>query len=374
MEYSVKTVCDRRTLNEFLEVPWRVYRNDPAWVAPLSSEIRRVLDVRRNPYFIDASLKLFMCYRDKTPAARTAVIVNGRHNAKVGSKTAFFGFFESVDDMIAVRSLFDTATEYCRKEGVEILEGPFNPNHYSELGLKTNDFGRIPSFFQSYNPEYYPRLLETVGFHKTAALFTSKNNNVREFLQHRYGNQVESLHVGPYSIRSLDLRNVKHELEKMRCVFNDAFASNWHFLPVSRAEYEFSSKFLRLVTDPELIVIVEHQGETVGVLMFVLDINPLLQRLRGKVGPIKYLRFLHQKKNIRKLIVFAVGIKRSYQRTRVFSLLLSEAVRIAAKYECLETTWMKEDNPLAIKAAERLGMRPDRHFGIYEKRLMKSAE
>jgi hypothetical protein len=121
-------------------------------------------------------------------------------------------------------------------------------------------------------------------------------------------------------------------------------------------------------------VIVEHHGEAVAVLMFVLDINPLLQRLQGRVGPIKYLRFLHEKKHIRKLIVYAVGIKRSYQRTRVFSLLLSEAVRIASKYESLETTWMTEDNVLAMKAAERLGMRPDKQFGIYEMRLSGSGE
>ena len=67
---------------DFLRLPYQIYKDDPHWVAPLSSEVRRVLDPRRNPYFEEASLELFVCYEGTVPVARAAVVINPRHVQK----------------------------------------------------------------------------------------------------------------------------------------------------------------------------------------------------------------------------------------------------------------------------------------------------
>ena len=100
-----------------------------------------------------------------------------------------------------------------------------------------------------------------------------------------------------------------------------------------------------------------------------LDINPLLQRLRGRVGPIKYLRFVRDRKRVRTLIIYTVGIKRKHQHTRVYQLLLQAFCRMARDFDVLEATWVSPDNIPALRAAESLELRPDKHFGIFEKRL-----
>ena len=374
MSYSVRIAYNRRSIKDFFRLPFHLYRGDPNWVAPISSEVRRVLDVRRNPYFANATLKLFICYKGRNPVARTAVVINRLHEEKFGVKAAFFGFFESANDHEAVRHLFEAVERYCKSEKVEFLEGPFNPNHYSELGLQASGYDTPPSFFQTYNPEYYHALLREVGFHVSARMITAKNERVRDYVLQRYGTRTPVTESQGFRIRSLLLSDLKRELERIRYVFNDAFSANWHFLPESREEYEFSAKFLRLVSSPELIKIVEHRGEPVAVLMCVWDINPLLRRMYGKVGPLKYFHFLHGRKKIRKLIIYAVGIRKSYQRTRAFSLLLDSMCQIALNYDVLETTWMLPENVLATKAAERLGMVPDKHFFIYGKPLLDSRQ
>ncbi len=374
MGYDIQTVCNRRTLRDFIRLPRFIYHSDPNWVPPLSSEVQRTLDERRNPYFANASLKLFVCYKNNVPVARTAIVVNRQHQEKFGINAAFFGFFESINDMEAVRRLFGSVEYYCRSQNVEILEGPFNPNHYSELGLLTNKFDTPPAFFQPYNPAYYCDLLESIGFRKAVCFYTAKNERIREYVQHRYGDEDRPLEIDGYIVRSIDAANFEKDLERIRGVFNDSFSSNWHFLPVTKEEYQFTSKYLRLVTNPELVTIVEHQGSPVAVLMCVLDINPLLKRLNGRIGPIKYLRFLQARKSIRSLLIYAVGIRSSYQRTRVFCLLVNAMARIARNYDTLETTWMLEKNLPAIRAAELFGMKPDKYFAIYEKRLSSSAK
>jgi len=369
MRYSVRAVCDSRTMKDFLRLPCEIYRGDPTWVPSIASEVRRVLDSERNPYFVDASLELFICYAAARPLARTAVVINRVHWEKFSDLAAFFGFFESVNDDQAVQCLFGEVGRLARSRGATSLEGPFNPNHYSELGLQINRFGTSPAFFQAYNPAFYPELLESAGFRPVKILHTRRNEHIREYVRSRYRSECPVTASGGYTVRSFNMRDFDGELERIREVFNDAFASNWHFLPLTRGEYLFSAKFLNLVTLPELITIVEQKGEPVGVLECVLDINPLLRAWNGRIGPLKYLNFLRTRKRIRNLIIYAVGIKKAFQGTRVYKLLLDSACRLALNYDTLETTWMSNENLLALRAAGHLGLERDKEFAIYRRDL-----
>lgn len=369
MTYSVVSISKARQMKDFLRLPFRVYCEDPNWVPPFNSEVRRVLDERRNPYFANAKLRLFVCYKEDAIAARVAIIVNRLHQEKFGENAAFFGFFESMNDPNAVRHLFDAAEEYTRSQGVEFLEGPFNPNHYSEVGMQIDQFGKPPTFFQPYNPSYYNDLLREIGFHVSATFHTRKNGNIRQYVQERYGTKAPPSQMGNYSIRSFSKKDFKAELERFREVNNDAFSSNWHFLPLSKEEYLFSAKYLSLVTFPDLIKIVEHNGNPVGIVHCVLDINPALRKLRGKAGPLKLVRFLRDRKKIKKLIFFSVGIKKAYQHGRTYLLLFNSFSQMCREYKVLETTWMSEENSSAIKAAEYFGLKPDKNFAIYKKHL-----
>jgi len=369
MMYSAAPVSDRKRLDEFLRLPFAIYRGDPLWVPPVIAEVRRTLDPERNPYFANATLRLFVGYRNGTPVARTAIVINSAHHLAFGVRSAFFGFFESANDEAAVRRLFDEAETYCRARGVELLEGPFNPHHYSELGLQIDGFGTAPAFFQPYNPSYYCDLLEKAGFRLSARFQTMKNDDIGNYLNRRFG----ALAAGPgrngYTIRSFSLKDRAGDLERIREVNNDAFAANWHFLPLGPEEYAFSAKHMGLVTRPDLIKIVEHRGRPVGVLHCVLDVNPLLRRWKGVPGPVKLIRFLRGRRAVKTIILFTVGIKKEYRLSAVSHLLLAGFRRMAQTFERAETTWLATDNRPALKAAESLGMRPDKHFGIYAKEL-----
>jgi len=369
MSYSAAPVSDKKRLNEFLRLPFALYRGDPLWVPPLVAEVRRTLDPERNPYFANAALRLFVCYRDERPVARLAVVISGAHRLAFGVRAAFFGFFESANDEQAVKRLFAEAEAFCRARNVEVLEGPFNPHHYSELGLQIDRFGTGPSFFQPYNPPYYPELLEKAGFRISARLQTMANDELGNDLARRSSALPAATGPNGYTVRSFSLADKARDLELMREVNNEAFAANWHFLPLTPEEYAFSAKFMSFVTRPDLIKFVEHRGRPVAVLHCVLDINPLLRRWNGTAGPVKILRFLRDRRAVKTIILFTVAIRKAYRRTHVSQLLINEFCRMARPFARAETTWMSLDNQSALKGAASLGMKPDKHFAIYAKEL-----
>lgn len=355
-------------MKDFLELPLKIYKDDPIWVPPLISETQRTLNAEANPYFTNASLQKFICYKGDEPVARTAVIINREHWKKFGKKSAFFGFFESVNDEEAAGQLFEAAVKYCQLKGAEFLEGPFNPNHYSELGLLINNFNSPQIFFETYNPEYYMKLLESSGFHVTCRLHTRINRDTANYMRQHY-DMSSGLNSGGFSVRHFSLFNMKAELERIREVNNDAFSHNWHFLPLTREEYLFSAKFMFFVTYPRLIIIVEHGKEPVGVLQCVLNINNILQPLKGKVRVTDYYRFLRGRRSINDIVIYAIGVKKAYQKTRVFKLLFDSACKIFQRYPVVSTTWMTENNVSATRASELLGLKPYKWFAIYEKFL-----
>lgn len=371
MEYAVRTGRDRRLLKDFLRLPSAIYAENPHWVPPVTREVKRTLDPLRNPYFRSASIDLFVCYRDGIPVARTSLVVNDAHCRKYNVHAGFFGFFESWNDPEATRTLFRAVEAESARRNVDTLEGPFNPNHYSELGMLADRYDEDQGFFQTYNPPWYHGLLRAAGFVPAETLFTARNPCCRNLQEGGTKDRAPRVSPDGFTIRSFRMNDFSRELEIVRDVFNDAFSSNWHFLPATQEEHLFAAKYLRMITGPSLVAIVEHRGVPVGVLMCVLDVNPVLRKLRGGSGPVSALRFLHGRKDVRTLVLYAVGIRKAYQRTRAY-VLLSDALRTMAQgYDILDSTWMSSCNGLAVAAARRMGMKEHKHFLMYRKQLAK---
>jgi hypothetical protein len=370
MTITIRLTHDRRTRRDFLALPHRLYRGDPNWVSPLTAEVARVLDVSRNPYFREAQLRMFVGYRDSEAVARTTIVIDRKFEEKYHRRTAFFGFFECIDDADVVARLFSEAEAFCMDQGAVDIEGPFSPNHYSELGVLLNGFDRPPAFFQAYNPPHYVSLLRAVGFEECHRIFTARSENIAGYLEQRYGPPCEAVPPGGFTADHLNLANLAEELESIRQVFNDAFEANWHFLPLTHEEYVFSTSHFREVTRRELVTIVRYHGAPVGASICVLDVNPILQRMYGRMGILKYIRFRVAVNRSRRLIIYAVGVRKAFQKDAVvLRLLLDSLRRMISRFEALETTWISPDNHTAVKCARAIGLKPDKYFAIFRKTL-----
>ncbi len=368
MIYTVNEISGVTGWRDFLSLPQEIYRDDPNWVAPQVSETRRLLDAGKNPYFNGAILKLFVCYCDNKPASRSILVINLRHWERWNKKSAFFGFFESVNDPLAVKTLFEKIEAESRSLGAEFLEGPFNPNHYSELGILVNIFEKPPIFFETYNPPYYPPLLAEAGFSELCRFHTRLNDDMPSLLGKSQLEKKVKIDKD-IVIRKFRLGRMKKELEIMREINNDAFDGNWYFLPLTREEYLFSARFMFLVTAPSLVLFAEYKGKPAGLLQCVVNFNRLIKPYSGNLAPWHLPALLIKKRALKELVIFTVGIKKAFQHTGVSAALVNSALKIFKKYDSVSTTWISDGNKAVIHVAELFGMKPYKYFAIYSKSL-----
>lgn len=369
MSYYVTTISDKAGWKDFLSLPYYIYKDDPNWIPQLNSEVKRVLNPAKNPYFRNASLRIYVCYSDSVPVSRSIIVINRQYWAKWKRKSAFFGYFESYNDPEAVKCLFSRLEEECRALGAEVLEGPFNPNHYSEMGIQVDNFNTDPIFFETHNPPYYSQLLNATGFQEILLIHTRINRNIQETLSKNM-NRIDRGDPGKeLSIRKFNIWRMKRDLEILREINNEAFEENPFFLPLTMDEYKFSSRFLFLVTTPGLILFAEHKGKPVGAVQYVINFNRLVKPLNGIIRPWQLPGLLLKRKSVKELVIFSVGIKKAFQHTGISAILIKSGIKIFQKYTTVSTTWIYDANKSIVHIAELFDMKSNKHFGIYSKSL-----
>ncbi len=100
-----------------------MYRGDPRWVAPIVSDRRKVLG-SGNPFFAHARMALWVVARGGRDVGSIAGMVDDHHNMRHDAASAFFGFFESVNDPAVSRLLFDAVRGWASKQGISVSSVP----------------------------------------------------------------------------------------------------------------------------------------------------------------------------------------------------------------------------------------------------------
>ena len=220
MNLITVNTTDRRQVNQFLDLPFHIYRECPQWVPPLEPDARLMLDRRRHPFYRHSDAAFFLATQsDGRAVGRIAVLDNRNYNAFNHEQTAFFYLFECQDDPEAARVLFDAALEWARSRGLNKIVGPRGFTALDGLGLLVKGFEHRPALGLPYNPPYYPALVEAAGFEAAGEMVSGylnaqtplpdKIRQVAALVQERRG-----LRVARYRTRR-DLRSLVPKLKEL---------------------------------------------------------------------------------------------------------------------------------------------------------------
>ena len=366
---EVSSESDRK---KFIEFPYELYKGNKYWVEPLRFDVKNNLSEKKNPFYHHSKLKLWLAKRNGEIIGRIAGIINDNHNKFHNDKVGFFGFFECINDKNAAKLLFDKAAEFVKENGMNTLRGPVSPSTNDECGLLVDGFDKPPVMLMPYNPEYYGELLESYGFKKAKDLFAlwiSKDVIKNEQMMNKL-DRISDMIIKKenLTIRKVNLKDFQNEVQKVREVYNNAWESNWGFVPMTEDEFKHIAANLKMVVDPLYVEFAEINGETVGFSLALPDINQAIKGLNGKLFPFGLFKFLANKKKIDQLRVIIMGVKKEYHKKGIDAIFYRDIIRDANNngIRGAEISWVLEDNFAMKQSAEKLGARVYKTFRIYD--------
>jgi GNAT superfamily N-acetyltransferase len=367
---TVKPVSTRRERQQFLRLPWDIYRGDPHWIPPIRLDEEELVGYRHHPFYERNKVQTFLAFRDDTAIGRIAAILNEAHNDHHHERRGFFGFFECEENKEAATALFDAVKGWLAERGITRMRGPMNPSVNYTLGTLVEGFDSPPTFMMTYNPPYYPRLLEACGLVKVQDLYAyyayrDMLPRAREKMKPIYDQVVERYGV---LVRGLDRRRFLDDVEAFLQTYNRSMSHHWSYCPLTEGEVRHMAKALRWLIVPDLTAFAELDGKLVGVILAMLDYNPRIRAIGGRLFPFGFLRLLWNRRRIKRMRMLAANVVPEYQLMGIGLALLGAMVRKCYDWglEEAEFSWVAESNHLSRGSLEKGGAKRLKTYRVYD--------
>ncbi len=368
---EIVEVESKAQLRQFIKYPMKLYHDDPNYVTPLIQERLDFFDRSKNPFFKNAWVKLFLAMKDGEVTGRVAAIVNYKHNGYHEETTGFFGFFDTPDDYEIAHSLLKVVMIKLKQQGMDRMRGPMNFSTNHECGFLVDGYGSPPVVMMTYNHPYQVKLAEKFGLKKVMDLVgfsITDEDGIPERIQKVVNRMRERSKI---TIRPISMSKFNADVEKIKAVYNSAWAPNWGFVPMDEAEFDHLAKDLKQIIEPEVVLIAEHEGKPVAFSIALPDINQVLIRLKGRLFPTGLLKLIWHTKirnKIDRVRLITFGVIPEFQKRGVDSLMFIETFNRGVKlgYSQAELSWVLETNELMCRACEQMGAKLYKKYRIVE--------
>ena len=370
---TVRQLAGGPELDVFINLPWRIYRDDPLWVPPLVADVRAALGPR-HPFHDHADTALFLAWHDGQPVGRVAAIINRAHNDFHEDRLGFFGLFESTDDQAVADALLGAAEAWLRERGMTGVQGPVNLSTNEELaspGVLVHGHEHPPVVMMGHTPPYYAALLERAGYAGAKDLLCYWVDG-RQGAPDRFVRGMErARRASNLTIRSLDMKRFAAEVQSVQDIYNSAWERNWGFIPMTPAEIGYMAKHLKPVIYPQLCAMAVHEGEPIAFALALPDYNQALRHVNGRLLPFGLLKLLWYRRRINAVRVITLGVKPEHRGKGIDGMLIAHILGEAQKLNMAqgECSWILEDNSAMRRGIERVGGTVYKTYRVFEKPL-----
>lgn len=320
---------DHYRVQQFIDLPFRLYRNVEQWIPPLITDMKEIFDDKKNPFYQHSTVAYFLAVtEDGSSVGRLAVLNNHNYNNYNHSQAAFFCLFECIDEKKIAYELFNTGISWARNQGLNLIIGPRGFTALDGLGLLIKGFSHRPAFGIAYNHEYYAKLIESSGFEKDSdivsgylcsdTLLPEKIHKISDLVQQRRGLKIINFHS------KSALRKMIPQIMEM---YNNSLEGTIGNVPLTENEVKKITDQLIWFANPRLIKIIQKDDRVVGFLFAYPDISEAVQRVKGQVFPFGWIQLVNEMKRTQWVNINGVGILEEFQGLGGTALLFSEVYK-----------------------------------------------
>lgn len=362
----IKVVDSKRDLMNFIFFIKRLYKNDPHYIFPIFSALKKELIplvIQKKTY------KAILSIRDNEVVGRLLYTIE--FNKKKQMKMGYFSAFDAVNDRTVAKELFDFMENDVKSQGVFYCEGTYSPyDPDTRRGIMINGFDDDPAILTSYNYSYYSDLLEACGYHKAYDTFGMKadiNPQVQKRLE-----TIETYFVNHYDVRidQLNLKDLNQEIRDIHEVLLTATTEiNYQDAP-SIEMIKQVAESLRLLINPKLIRIARENdtNRPVGFCLVFPDFNQILKKTKGHIRPIYILMNLKKITRVRGTMQYVIP---KYQNTGLIGYMYKKVYDYFKPLGIneFEGGTVMEENEKSLHAFDKFGGRIAKTYRIYGKEL-----
>jgi GNAT superfamily N-acetyltransferase len=371
----VRPALSRADRRRFIRFPHDLYADDPNYRAPLDLMIREQISAKTNPWFEHGEAEFYLAYRGDRLVGRISAQVDRMHLKRYEDDTGFFGFFEVADDAEAAAALLKTAADWCRARGMKRMLGPFSLSINEESGLLVEGFDSPNYMMMPHGRPYYDGLIKAAGLEKAVDLFAWRYSR-SELPEHAFElAEMAREHPG-VTIRNVDMKNLARDVRIIMDIYNEAWADNWGFVPMTEAELDKMAKDFKLIVDPEMCMIAEVDGKPAAMTVALPNINEAFAGLNGRLAPLGWAKVLYRLKikhptSFRCLLL---GVREEFRSIAFggLSVLLYTTIYQRAYdkgYVEAEAGWTLENNRAINQGMKLMGAEQYKTYRMYEQEI-----
>ncbi len=365
----------RPHVGRFVDVPFKLYADCPQWVPPLRVDVRTLLNREKHPFYEHSDADFFVATEGSRDVGRIAALENRHFNEYHDARQGQFYLFECVDDQDVADALFSRVFEWARERDLDTIVGPKGFSPFDGYGIQVEGTEhRQMMMMMNYNYDYYPRLVEELGFEKEVD-FISTYIKVADFnlpeRVHRIAERVKARRdLSVHSFNSkLEIRRWK---DRIGAAYNRTFVDNWEYYPLTQNEVDFVFNDLVLAASPELIKVIMHEDDIVGFILGFPDVSEGLQRANGRLLPLGILHILIDMQRTKWLCLNGMGIVPEYQGLGGNALLYSEMAKTVkgnSRFVDAELTQVAESAVQMRRDLVNLGAEPYKNHRVYRRQI-----
>ena len=368
----VTKVSTKREMNEFISLSRTLYKGNKCYVPDMDADIRDFFNPEKNSNLAFADVQPFIAEVDGKTVGRIVGIISHKSNTAWNKQIVRFTYFEFVDDIDVSKALLDTVASWGKEHGMNEVQGPMGITDFDKEGMLIEDFDLPGCFMEFWNPPYYKKHMEALGFEKAT-----------DWLQIRFKvpEQVPARfqRVADYSKQEFGIHMVhktKKELygEYGHNVFklvNESFSHLYGFAPFSDKQVDdVLNRFLPLVDIDMLAIAEDNKGELAGVAITCRDFSDGIRKSGGKLLPFGWFHILKALKFGKqdKAQLMIVGVRQDLQGMGVNAAMFTHLIPI---YQRMGIKWCETNPQLETNVRELSQWKPLKPETVKRRRCWK---
>ncbi|CAN5390069.1 hypothetical protein BH09PSE4_BH09PSE4_01130 [soil metagenome] len=379
---AIRPISSKADRKKFVNLPFRLYKDDPNWVPPLKGEALGLITPEKNGWFSHAEAQLFLAERGGKVVGRISAHIDTlaltMDPAKgFGPGCGQWGLLDAEDENTA-KALINAAEGWLRNKGMNRALGPISMSIWEEPGLLIEGYDHPPTIMMGHAKPEYRGWIEGAGYHPVKELLTYELDITKPFsplLQRIIASGEKNPRI---VLRDVDKSKFDEEAAIILHILNDAWSDNWGYVPLTPPEIADVGVKLKPIVFEDLIRIAELDGKPVAFMITLPDLNEAIAPLKGNLLPFGWAKLLLwlRKPKARTMRVPLMGVLKELQASRLASQLafmLIESIRVEAVRNYGSTRgeigWILEDNQGMRSIAEAINCTINKRYMIYEKTL-----